>query len=276
MREYLWTLDGGRLQHRGSYGDANINWLFLPGGPGLGSEAILGLVELMQKKISGTYWLFDLPNDGSNILIDKPISNWRVVIKQAASAFEKVILVAHSTPAMYVQTMPELENLLHGCVFIGSAPDASWQKIFESHCKIHSDENIAVAEKNYVDCPNNESLRQLLIAAAKHCFVTGASLAAGKNLFANLPVNYLAHVQAAKSFDSEKYQATWIPKIKTLITTGSNDYITPLSLYKNNHEYQKENIVIREITNAGHYPWFENPQEVIQGFKEWYELMNQE
>lgn len=133
--QYLWTLDGGRLQHQSSYKNSALNWLFLPGEPGLGSEALAGLRQLLKDKIPGTIWHFDLPNDGSNILNDKPISDWRSSLIQAITAFDKVMLVAHSTPGMYIQTMPELENVLQGLVLIGSAPDASWQKEFGGFCK---------------------------------------------------------------------------------------------------------------------------------------------
>ena len=269
MQEYLWTLDGARLQYQSSHATSMINWLFLPGGPGLGSEALAGLTRLLKDKIPGVIWHLDLPNDGSNILTDKPITNWRSAIIQAVKAFEKVILVAHSTPGMYIQTMPELEKLLYGCVLIGSAPNAKWQKTFEEYCKHNTDAQIVSAEKNYIDNPNNENLRQLLIAAAKYCFVTEKSLKEGKELFSKIPVNHLASEQSSKCFDSEKYQATWVPKINTLIAIGAEDHITPIDLYSNNSAYKRPNILIHEIAGAGHYPWYENPIEVAQLISEW-------
>lgn len=270
MNEYLWTLDGGRLQYQSCHKNSEVNWLFLPGGPGLGSEALADLTRLLRDKIPGVIWHFDLPGDGSNILANKPISNWRSALLQAVSAFEKVILVAHSTPAMYVQTMPELENILQGLVLIGSAPNSTWQKVFAEHCANNPDPLITTAEKEYTDNPTNETLRKLLIAAAKNCFVTEKTLQQGKDLFNKIPVNHLANEQAAKFFDAEKYQASWIPdRVKTLITTGDSDYITPLDLFQNKHGYQRDNILIKEISGAGHYPWFENPQAVVQLFQQY-------
>jgi pimeloyl-ACP methyl ester carboxylesterase len=270
MKQYLWTLDGGRLQYQSSYKSNEINWLFLPGGPGLGSESLTGLTKLLKDKIPGVIWHFDFPNDGSNILEDKPISNWRSSLIQAIRAFEKVILVAHSTPGMYVQTIPELEKLLQGLVLIGSAPDASWQKAFSKYYKNNTDSIMNRAEKDYSKNPNNESLRKLLIATAKNCFVTKKSLIEGKKLFVKIPINHEANKQASKIFDSKKYQATWIPqKVNTLITTGSIDHITPLYLFRNNKKYHRKNILINEILGAGHYPWFENPSEVIQAFQDY-------
>ena len=232
MKSYLWTLDGGRLQYQSSYKNSELNWLFLPGGPGLGSEALTGLTELLKNKIPGAIWHFDLPNDGSNILKDKPISNWRAALIQALTAFEKVILVAHSTPGMYVQTMPELETILQGLVLIGSAPDASWQKIFVEYRKNNIDSVIIEAEKEYIKNPNDETLRKLLIAEAKNCFITEKSLRDGKELMMTIPINHAATEQASKSFDSEKYKATWVPQyLNTLIMAGSSDSITPRKFF---------------------------------------------
>lgn len=266
MKQYLWTLDGGRLSCQS--GENTINWLFLPGGPGLGSEAIAGLTELLKNKIPGTIWHLDLPNDGSNILKDKPIAKLHHSILQATSAFEKVILVAHSTPGMYVQTMPELENILAGLVLIGTAPDSSWQEPFVEYCKNHTDDFILKAEEKYANSPDDESLKQLLVACAKYCFINERSLCEGKTLFEKLPINNTAHMQSSELFDSKKYKATWVPqKTPTLIITGSHDHITPISHFKNNTLYQRNNILIKEITDAGHYPWFENPKEIIDSFE---------
>jgi pimeloyl-ACP methyl ester carboxylesterase len=253
---------------------SRYNWLFLPGGPGLGSEALAGLTGLLKDKIPGTIWHCDFPNDGSNRLVDRPISNWRAALVQAVGALDDVILVAHSTPGMFVQAIPELEKILSGLVLIGSAPDASWQIQFEKYCEKNVDPVITEAEKDYVNNPGDESLRKLLIAAAKHCFVTDKSLQQGRQLFMNIPVNYSANEQTDLIFDTKKYKARWIPHIiPTLIFTGSVDHITPLNLFKKNEQYQRENIMIKEISGAGHYPWFENAEEVIQVFKSYVEKL---
>jgi len=270
MKSYLWTLDGGRLQYQSSYKNAEINWIFLPGGPGLGSEMLSGLTELLADKIPGVIWHFDLPNDGSNLLKDKFILNWRAVITQAVLAFKKVILVAHSTSGMCVQTMPELEKMLHGLVLLDSAPSVLWQKAFAIYRLNNMDSAIREAEKGYSENPNNQSLRKLLIAEAKNCFVKKESLIKGKELFMKIPINNHANQEFSKSFDAGKYHATWIPQtVKTLITAGAHDHITPLHLFSDNAFYQRENIYFREISEAGHCPWFENPDEIARVFQEY-------
>lgn len=111
-------------------------------------------------------------------------------------------------------------------------------------------------------------MRQLLIAAAKYCFINEKSLIAGKELFKKIPVNHAANEWSSEHFDAEGYKAEWMPqKTPTLLTTGSNDNITPLSLFKDNKMYHRDNILIKEIDAAGHYPWFENPNEIIRAFQ---------
>ncbi len=269
MIHYLWTLDGGRLHYQSSHAHGNLNWIFVPGGPGLGSEALNDLTKLLKAEIPGTIWHFDFPNDGSNILDDKSIFNWRSSLIQAISAFEKVVLVAHSTPGMYVQTMPELEGMLEGLVLIGSAPDARSQQSFDVYCQNNTDIHIKNAEEKYIKNPTDETLRTLLISAANYCFVSEQSLAKGIELFKRIPVNHSANALSSKIFDTENYQASWIPeKVATLIMAGDKDIITPLDLFKDELNYQKKNVILKRISEAGHYPWIENPIEVRDSFKE--------
>ncbi|EUA07894.1 hypothetical protein I545_6382 [Mycobacterium kansasii 662] len=42
-----------------------MNWLFLPGGPGIGSESLHELVDTVD--VPGCSWMVDLPGDGSNV-----------------------------------------------------------------------------------------------------------------------------------------------------------------------------------------------------------------
>ena len=250
-----------------------MNWIFIPGGPGLGSEIIAPLTQLLKTTLPGNIWHFDLPNDGSNLLQDHLACNWSGAILQAVDSLQNVIIVAHSTLAMFVQTLPDLESILHGLVLMGTAPDATWQKIFASYHLNHIDEFIILAEKEYLANPNNETLRKLLLAEAKNCFVTDVSLLAGRKLLNNAPINHMADMLYRDVFNSEQYVATWIPQnLNTLIISGEKDYITPLELFLKNPFYQRDNITAKSISGAGHYPWMENPQEVVATFESFIKI----
>ncbi|MEV6682276.1 alpha/beta hydrolase [Streptomyces erythrochromogenes] len=127
---------GGRAGRRGcgrrserSTGEERWTWLFVPGGPGLGSESVLGLVRAAG--VPGTAWLVDLPGEGSNRGLpqvpDSPYEGWPDVLTEAAESLDDVIMVGHSTGGMFLLSLPELEAHLAGLCLVSSAPHAGWR-----------------------------------------------------------------------------------------------------------------------------------------------------
>src|SRR5690242_16517022 len=107
MNQYLWTTLKARLQLISSRPGANFNWLFLPGGPGLGSESLQTLTNTL--KLPGTTWHVDLPGDGSNHTDcdEESFSHWSKALLEVVDTLNNVILVAHSTGGMYVLATPK-------------------------------------------------------------------------------------------------------------------------------------------------------------------------
>ena len=101
---------------------------FLPGGPGLGSESLLPLIEVLD--LPGTLWRLDLPGDGSNRENGADILNWPQALLEAADVFGQPVMIGHSTGGMFLQSLPELEKKIKGLVLLDSAPDNSWQDEF--------------------------------------------------------------------------------------------------------------------------------------------------
>ena len=104
-----WTVSGVRLREA-AVRPGRWNWLFVPGGPGLGSQSLAGLVRAVA--LPGRSWLVDLPGDGSNrhppgALAD-PFAQWPGVLAEAADGLDDVVLVGHSTGAMFALSVPEL------------------------------------------------------------------------------------------------------------------------------------------------------------------------
>jgi len=267
-KSYLWTKLKARLQLVHTAPGKNYNWLFLPGGPGLGSESLNGLAEMLQ--LPGTVWHVDFPGDGSNTTTDDAeyFSHWSAALIEVTSALENVILVAHSSGGMFALATPELEKNITGLVLMDSAPDASWQQFFAQYVKENPLTETEKWQTIYDKDPSNETLRQLTIACAPY-FSTKNSLQKIILLLQSLPFNYKTHLWAATHFD-QTYQAKWVPKtIPTLIFAGDQDHITPLKLFLDSHDFQRENILIREIDNASHFPWLDNPEKIKQIFEEY-------
>ncbi len=170
MKKFLWTNLKTRLQVIKSTDGGNFNWLFLPGGPGLGSESLTALTKVLN--LPGTIWHVDLPGDGSNVTSDdeKYFSHWSDALMEAVNTLDNVILVAHSTGGMYALATPQLENQLTGLVLMDSAPDSSWQDEFMKYVKSHPIKVVQELYLKYSKNPNNDLLKKITIASAPYSF----------------------------------------------------------------------------------------------------------
>lgn len=263
----IWTNSKARLTLCRSNNEKNFNWLFLPGGPGLGSEYFIDLVNILN--LPGKTWLVDFPDDGSNISKnnDRHFENWQNSLIEAVNEFENVILVAHSSGGMFALATPEIEKNLLGLILMNSAPDDSWQKSFAKYAEekpiIEVEELQEIFQKN----PSNDLLKKITLLCAPYYSMKHNQNKTVKML-ESLSFNCNSHLWAEKNFDST-YRAKWIPdKIPTLILSGDNDHITPLKLFAENKQFQKKNILLREIKNAAHFPWIDNPEQVKELFLE--------
>lgn len=269
MKKYLWTSLKTRLQFIKSTPGSNFNWLFLPGGPGLGSESLSSLTNKL--KLPGTMWHVDLPGDGSNTTSHdkKYFSNWSLALLECVSTLKNVVLVAHSTGGMYVLSAPKLEKHIVGLVLMDSAPDAAWQQQFMKYVECHPIKEVQRLQLQYSKKSSNTLLKKMTIASAPYSF-TKKGLFKGIELLKTLPFNYKTCEWSEKHFD-ETYRAKWSPKkIPTLIISGEQDQITPLKLFIENKKFNRSNIKIKSIKDAGHYPWIENLKDVLDEFQRYY------
>jgi pimeloyl-ACP methyl ester carboxylesterase len=243
-----------RTQHPGSY-----NWLFFPGGPGIGSESLHELVDALQ--VPGTSWLVDLPGDGSNTVLPPgagdPYQQWPQVLLEAVQALPNCVGVGHSTGGMYLLAVPELAPLLRGLVLVSTAPDARWHPRYVAMTTRQPLPAMEAATRAFEREPSNERLRDLAVASADWNF-TPAGVAAGRELLLRLPYN-LAAVDWSDRFFDHTYAAQWWPQLlPTLILSGGQDHIVDQSLW-DAPQFQGENVLHETIADAGHFPWIEQP-----------------
>ena len=274
-KPYLWTRAGARLQLVRSEEGSSLHWLFLPGGPGLGSESLLPLIDVLE--LPGNMWLLDLPGDGSNVTANnkQSFSHWSQALIEATGALKNVVLVAHSRGGMFALATPGLEKNLSGLVLMTSAPDMSWQKELAEKLVCFPLPEADWADRSYKKNPSNDALRECIVTAAPRMFFTEDGLKRGVQFLNKLPFNYEVFQWAEEHFDPT-YQAKWIPKIPTLILSGEKDIAIPLKHFAEKQEYKRSNILMREISNAGHFPWIENPQSVIAAFDDYMRMFLKE
>lgn len=268
MYESLWTKSNARLQISKNTSGKNLNWLFLPGGPGLGSESLLPLIDILS--LPGKIWRLDLPGDGSNTQNNREynFSLWFDALIEAVSALDNVILVAHSTGGMYALATESLSNKLKGLVLMNSAPDYSWRNSFADYVNSHPILQMIELHEHYSQNPSNELLKQLTILSKPYLF-TEEGMSKDLTFLNNLPYNYLSCEWSDKNFD-DQYKSAWIPNnLPTLIFSGDQDKITPLELFKCNSSFNHPMITMKTITRAGHFPWIEQPTEVMELFNQY-------
>jgi len=264
-RDEFWTPSGVRLRCRARR-TGDLNWLFLPGGPGIGSESLTELVDTV--RVPGTSWLLDLPGDGSNVdapgAPTDPYELWPGVLLEAARAVPNPVFVGHSTGGMYLLSVPELEQVVVGLALVSTAPDATWMPVFEAMTQRHPLPGVEAAAAQLEARSDDESLRAVAVASAPWNF-TPAGVEAGAQLLARMPYNLPAVEWSAESFDRTYAHSWWPHALPTLVVSGGEDRIVDQSLWDDTR-YTGPHVLRRTITGGAHFPWIEQPDQVRAAF----------
>jgi pimeloyl-ACP methyl ester carboxylesterase len=148
-------------------------WLFLPGGPGLGSEYFESLMDVIE--LPESIHLVDFPGDGSNPTPLKP-DTWKEGLIALVKTFQHVRLLAHSFASMFVMTCPELEPHLEKLVLMSASA-----KKFTHHL------------------PGPLNLKDYFLSRL-HLYVTPQTLELATRLFKDLPYKDDAFLWARDHF----------------------------------------------------------------------------
>ena len=167
---------------------------------------------------------------------------------------------------MFPLLFPQLENLLKGFVILSSAPSL-W---LEEAAKMALEKKISVSLGSVEEFAANQSQETFkrALAVSMPYYFPAESIERARLLLQNVPVNFHAAVWWLKKASEIHFNATWVPsKVPTLILGGSEDCMTPFSIFEQDRRFHRENILLRKIANAGHFPWIEDMQAVRDAFK---------
>lgn len=258
-KTYRWSQYGYRLEQI-EEGDKELgNWLFLPGGPGLGSEYLYPFLDILN--IPGNVWLVDFPGDGSNTF-ESPLDHsttWKAGLQNLVESLPNICLVTHSFSGMFVLSCPEIEPFLSKLVLMNTSPDQSWMEQMEKL------PYLVPFQESYRLNHDNQTLKTFFLESLSF-HLAEDKLSDAVKFFKKLPFNHHSFDWATKAFHPT-YQAKWVPKtIPTLVMSGGEDRLTPLSLFRGTEFEQRSNISFVEIEEAGHFPWIENPDKVSKVF----------
>lgn len=253
-------------RHSGDTG--KLSWLLLPGGPGIGSESLHELADILD--VPGTIWLVDLPGDGSNRsppgAPSDPFQVWPHAVLEAAKEVDNPVFVGHSTGGMYLLDTPELDDVLKGLALLDTAPDASWHARFVEMTRRDPLPAVEAATAVYEADRRDDHIAAIAVASAEWNF-SPAGVERGRELLSRMPYNSAAVDWSDANFD-HVYRARWWPRaLPVLRLAGREDRIVWQGGWSDSR-FQTSNVLERLIDGAGHFPWIENPMQVRAAFKD--------
>lgn len=242
---------------------SKLNWFFIPGGAGMDSRYLSTLTR--QLDLPGKLWGVDFPGNGDNLTENDDFFAWRRFLLDLVKSYPHSIIVGHSFGAMLPLMEPQMENFLRGFIILNSAP-CNWQ---EDRVRLEKEKNLPDlyrALNRYKENRNLQTFRDFVLVAIPHMFNKNVRNQAHKML-RNLPYNYKAYDWWIKTAPV-LYYSHWVPqRVPTLIICGENDFITPAYLFDNDQRFNRPNIKLVKVKNAGHFAWFEQGSRVKQLFE---------
>lgn len=232
-----------------------LNWLFLPGGPGMGANYLIDFVSKLD--LQGSLFIADFPGDGDNHSTEEiHYEGWKAGLIEVVNSLSPCILVTHSFSGMFALTIDSLEELLAGLVIINSAPDNSWRGLIEETVVKYELPNIAEDTKKLYENQTNDQLKLFFYATIPYLFCEHEVLE-GEQLLEISSYNIKTRIWGDQEFHNS-YKYSWIPKELPMLIIGSHDdKLLPIKLFLENTEWSQPhpNINIIELHNTGHFPW---------------------
>lgn len=266
MKKYLYDSNKVRYELYQTKEGKPYNWLFFPGGPGADSSYLGSLVDEIE--LPGNVWLVDLPGNGSNISnnYSENFDQWIHIFPEIIKQFDNPVLVGHSFGGMFPLLFPELENYLKGFVILNSAPSL-WLEEAVAYAKQFDLPDLSNEMREFTLNPNQETFKVALDACMPYYFPK-KTLARGRKMLSQVSCQYQPAVWWQRTAITSGFSAKWIPqKVPTLIIGSKYDCICPFSLFKNDKRFQRPNVELLFIEDAGHMIWVENPSAAREAYK---------
>ena len=261
MIRYLDT--GYRLKKLPSH-PGMLNWLFFPGGPGIGSAYFEKFC--IDLDVTGTKYLFDFPKDGTNPEGSLDLSLWKNGFIDLCESTPNCIVVTHSFSGMFCLTIPDTEQYVKGLVLMATTPSNTFFEHIMAMKETHDLPDISSLLTTYAQDPSVNNYKKFWKTYKHYCFTQQEQEEAEKAL-ALFAYNCDAYSFAVDHFYPH-YKSCWVPsKIPTLTIAGNMDCICPPHAFVNNPDYARPNITNLLIQNAGHCPWILDMTTIQRSFR---------
>jgi pimeloyl-ACP methyl ester carboxylesterase len=247
------------------------NWLFLPGGPGLGSEYLIEFCNNL--KLPGNISLLDFPRDGTNTQGELGIKNWKEGLIDLLKTYSHPILVTHSFSGMLILSMPEIESHLAGLVLMNTTTQNSFFQHVSEMREKHALPDLVPPASQYHLNPSNETYKEFWNTYKYYCF-TPEEISLGEKMIPLFAFNNESYHYAIQHF-YPTYECRFHPRlIPTMTLASENDFICPPQIFIQDEKFQSQNIINKIINKAGHCPWVMYFDEVQRCFDEFVAKIN--
>jgi len=264
--DYTYDDNGVRYEHYQVSKGKNLNWVFLPGGPGADSSYYRGLVDLLH--LEGNVWLVDMPGIGSNVDNDfgDNFDRYFEIFPKIIDRYENVVLVGQSFGGMFPLCFPELEEKLLGFVCLNSAP-CLWMEEAVAYGKKFDLPDLSVDMGAFNTNPCDETFMKALDACMYYYAANGKQELYRKNL-KDIPFTWKPAVWWQHKAVEMNFSAKWVPqKVQTLILCGKYDAICPYTLFEKDERFKRDNITMVISEEGGHLTWIDDPECVVEAFR---------
>lgn len=251
--------------------DADLNWLFVPGGVGADSQYLIDFINLLT--LPGKAWRMDMPGNGLNLAKvsnDYDFGRWLDIFVDTIKSFNNPILVGHSFGGVLPLMLPDLEQHLKGFVSVNSAPSLWYDEMYQESVRRHLPD-ISEDRKRYIENPTSENY-QIVMDKITYYHFPEDSIESGRVFVRSLIFNTNALNWWRNKLVEINFTAQWTPQsIPMLIIGGSDDCTCPFSIYQNDDRFNQSNIVKHMVDKAGHFAWLDQPEKVKELFDNFLE-----
>lgn len=251
---------------------SKFTWIFIPGGPGMDSSYFDTLINAID--LNENCWRIDFPGNGDYSVDENyDYDEWLELFFRLTKQFDNPIIVGHSAGGCYPLLFPELENVLKGLILMNTPP-CLWLEEAAKFAQEHELPDLTNDMQEFTLNPNQTTFDKALLACTPYYF-TKDSLEAGREFLSKYMFAYKPAVWWQRKAIEINFRAKWIPQeVNTLVICGDHDAMIPFNLYENFKAFHRPNIKITCIKNAGHAPWFEQPEEVKKLFHQYKNTFN--
>ncbi|KTD57285.1 alpha/beta fold hydrolase [Legionella shakespearei] len=248
---------------------SGYTWIFLPGGPGLGSEYLIDFCKNL--KLPGSILLLDFPRDGTNPQGTLDFKDWEKGLIALLQTVHNPVLVTHSFAGMFVLNIPEIEPHLSGLVMMNTTTKNSFFEHVAAMQEKHQLPDLVAPATVYHLNPSDETYREFWNTYKYYCF-TAEEMREGEQMIPLFAFNSEAYDYTIHNFYAN-YQCKWQPSLIPAMTIASeHDFICPPQIFIQDKRFQSANI-INKVIDAGHCPWILKQEEVQECFNEFIKTL---